>query len=127
MHAFFDDYRALVSNKIFLCLRDGYYYKFIKCFNIYTSNVRCHVENLSLEVNSIDDCYNDPSISRSQVIKWVGEIKERLKCWLRETIEFVNKFDRELWKNPLKRWLFKNRIKLLQKAISEGQRILNAK
>lgn len=122
MHAFFDDYRVLVSRKIIMCLKDGFYYKFIKYFKIYTSNVRCHFENLSLEIQSISDCNNDPTISRHQINKWVGEINTRLNLWVRETRVFLREIGRESWRNPLKRWLVKNRMKQLQKAINEGQR-----
>jgi len=122
MHAFFDDYRVLVSRKIILCIKDGFYYKFIKYFRIYTSNVRCHFENLSLEIQSINDCNNDPTISRNQINKWVGEIKTRLNLWVRETRVFLREIGRESWLNPLKRWLVKNRMKQLQKAINEGQK-----
>ena len=122
MHAFFDDYRVLVSRKIILCIKDGFYYKFIKYFRIYTSNVRCHFENLSLEIQSINDCNNDPTISRNQINKWVGEINTRLNLWVRETRVFLREIGRESWLNPLKRWLVKNRMKQLQKAINEGQK-----
>lgn len=122
MHAFFDDYRALVSRKIILCIKDGFYFKFIKYFKIYTSNARCHFENLSLEIQSINDCSNDSTISRNQINKWVGEINTRLNLWVRETSEFLREISRESWRNSLKRWLVKNRIKQLQKAINEGQR-----
>lgn len=122
MHAFFDDYRVLVSRKIIMCLKDGFYYKFFKYFKIYTSNVRCHFENLSLEIQSINDCNNDPTISRNQINKWVGEINTRLTLWVRETRVFLREIGRESWRNPLKRWLVKNRMKQLQKAIAEGQK-----
>ena len=122
MHAFFDDYRVLVSRKIIMCLKDGFYYKFFKYFKIYTSNVRCHFENLSLEIQSINDCNNDPTISRNQINKWVGEINTRLNLWVRETRVFLREIGRESWRNPLKRWLVKNRMKQLQKAIAEGQK-----
>ena len=122
MHAFFDDYRVLVSRKIIMCLKDGFYYKFFKYFKIYTSNVRCHFENLSLEIQSINDCNNDPTISRNQINKWVGEINTRLNLWVKETRVFLREIGRESWRNPLKRWLVKNRMKQLQKAIAEGQK-----
>lgn len=122
MHAFFDDYRVLVSRKIIMCLKDGFYYKFFKYFKIYTSNVRCHFENLSLEIQSINDCNNDPTISRNQINKWVGEINTRLNLWVSETRVFLREIGRESWRNPLKRWLVKNRMKQLQKAIAEGQK-----
>lgn len=122
MHAFFDDYRVLVSRKIIMCLKDGFYYKFFKYFKIYTSNVRCHFENLSLEIQSINDCNNDPTISRNQINKWVGEINTRLNLWVKETRVFLREIGRESWRNPLKKWLVKNRMKQLQKAIAEGQK-----
>ena len=121
MHAFFDDYRVLVSRIIIMCIKDGLYYKFIKYFKIYTSNVRCHFENLSLEIQSINDCNNDPSISRNQINKWVGEINTRLNHWVMETREFIRDISRESWSDPLKRWLVKNRLKQLQKAVNNGQ------
>ena len=122
MHAFFDDYRVLVSREIIMCIKDGFYYKFIKYFRIYTSNVRCHFENLSLEIQSINDCNNDPTTSRNQINKWVGEINTRLNLWVQETRVFLREIGRVSWRNPLKRWLVKNRMKQLQKAINEGQR-----
>lgn len=121
MHAFFDDYRVLVSRKIIMCIKDGFYYKFIKYFKIYTSNVRCHFENLSLEIQSINDCNNDPTISRNQINKWVGEINTRLNLWVRETNAFIREIRRESWGNPLKSWLVKNRLRQLQKAVNDGQ------
>lgn len=60
MHAFFDDYRILVSKKMIQWLRDGAYTKFIKYFKYYNSNVKCHFENLSIETNEIELCLNDP-------------------------------------------------------------------
>ncbi|MBO5613512.1 MAG: RelA/SpoT domain-containing protein [Prevotella sp.] len=122
MHAFFDDYRLLVSRKVISCIKDGSYFKFFKYFGIYTSNVRCHFENLTLEIQSINDCSYDPTISRNQIKKWVGEINTRLSLWVRETREFLREIGRESWRNPLKRCLVKNRMKQLQKAINEGQR-----
>ena len=103
-------------------MKDGQYYKFFKYFKIYTSNVRCHFENLTQEVQSINDCSNDPTISKNQINKWVGEINTRLTLWVRETRVFLREISRESWRNPLKRWLVKNRMKQLQKAINEGQK-----
>ena len=122
MHAFFDDYRVMVSRKIILCIRDGYYYKFFKYFKIYTSNVKCHFENMTQEVQSINECKNEHEISRNQINKWAGEINLRLTLWVGETREFLRKIGMVSWRDPLKRWLVKNRIRQLQKAINEGQR-----
>lgn len=122
MHAFFDDYRVMVSRKIIQCIKDGHYFKFFKYFNIYTSNVRCHFENMTQEVQSINECKNDSFISRNQINKWVGEINTRLSLWVRETREFLRMIGLVSWSDPLKRWLVMNRIKQLQKAIDEGQK-----
>lgn len=123
MHAFFDDYRVLVSQKIIQCVKDGFYYKFFKYFKIYTSNVKSHFENLTLEMRSIDACNNDPTISKNQINKWVGEINSRLSLWVRETREFLRKISIHSRGNMFKRWLVKNRIKQLAKAVADGQKL----
>lgn len=122
MHAFFDDYRVLVSQKIIQCVKDGYYFKFFKYFKIYTSNVKCHFENLTLEIQSINACNSDPFISKNQINKWVREVNIRLSLWVRETRIFLGKISIESNSNMIKRWLVKNRIKQLAKAVSDGQR-----
>lgn len=122
MHAFFDDYRVLVSQKIVQCVKDGYYYKFFRYFRIYTSNVKCHFKNLSLEIQSINACNSDPTISKNQIGKWVREINSRLSLWLRETSLFLRRIRIESKGNVLKRWLVQNRINQLAKAVKDGQR-----
>ena len=126
MHAFFDDYRVLVANRIVECVRNGEYIKFIKFFRIYTSNVKCHVQNLSLEMRSIDTCNNDSSISKHQVNKWSKEIKERLLTWFKETRGFIRMIAEETRGNVFRRWIVKNRLKRLAKAVSDGQKPLKA-
>lgn len=123
MHAFFDDYRVLVSQKIIQCIKDGYYYKFFRYFKIYTSNVKSHFENLTLEIRSIHACNSDPTIGKNQINKWVGEINSRLSLWVRETREFLQKISMHSRGNMFKRWLVKNRIKQLAKAIADGQKL----
>lgn len=111
MHAFFDDYRVLVSKRIVQCLVDGAYHKFIKYFNIYNSNVRSHFENLSLEMCEIMACNSDSSIPKNQINKWKKEIQDRLSLWFRETKDFMSTLGRESRGRTLVRWLVKNRIK----------------
>lgn len=121
MHAFFDDYRALLSEKIIECMEEERYLRFIQYFSVYNSNVRCHFENLSLEVNSIKDCEVDTSISKNQINKWTSEIRTRLTMWYKETNSFLNKLGRVTERYGFKEWIVKNRIKSLAKAISKGQ------
>lgn len=123
MHAFFDDYRVLVSQKIIQCIKNGYYYQFFRYFKIYTSNVKSHFENLTLEIRSIHACNSDPTIGKNQINKWVGEINSRLSLWVRETREFLQKISMHSRGNMFKRWLVKNRIKQLAKAIADGQKL----
>lgn len=123
MHAFFDDYRVLVSQKIIHCVKNGYYYKFFKYFKIYTSNVKSHFENLTLEIQSINACNSDPIISKNQINKWIREINSRLSLWVRETREFLRIISMHSRGNMFKRWLVMNRIKQLAKAIADGQKL----
>lgn len=123
MHAFFDDYRVLGSQKIIQCIKNGYYYQFFRYFKIYTSNVKSHFENLTLEIRSIHACNSDPTIGKNQINKWVGEINSRLSLWVRETREFLQKISMHSRGNMFKRWLVKNRIKQLAKAIADGQKL----
>ena len=126
MHAFFDDYRVLLSEKIIECIKEERYVRFMKCFHVYNSNVRCHFENLSLEINSIKDCEKDASISKNQINNWVREIKTRIALWFKETNDFLNSLGRVTERYGFKEWIVKNRIRSLGKAISKGQKKFSA-
>lgn len=117
MHAFFDDYRILVSQKIIRCVRENEYRNFIKYFKIYTSNVVSHFENLSIEVKGLQSCNIDPSIPRSQINKWVKEIDDRLNLWFNETQTFLRIISRESRDSVIKKWLVKSRVRCLSKAV----------
>lgn len=124
MHAFFDDYRVLVSEKIIECVREGKYRDFIKYFGTYNDNVRCHFENLTMEVESINSCNHDPTTSKYQINKWIKEIADRLSMWSRETNSFLRRIVRESSGDSVMRWLVKNRIRKLSKAVAKGQKVL---
>ena len=117
MHAFFDDYRILVSKKIIKCLRESEYGNFIKYFKVYTSNVKSHFVNLSIEVNGLQTCNIDSSIPKSQINKWVKEIDSRFKHWYDETNAFIKIISHDAKGNIIKKWLVNERVKSLSKAI----------
>lgn len=121
MHTFFDDYRVLVSRKIIQCVEDRAYRKFLRYFKIYSSNVKCHIENLSLEMTSISNCNNDSTIPKEQIKKWGKELKDRLKRWFKETLGFIRTLAHTSNDNLYMRWLVKNRIHRLSKVVSKGQ------
>lgn len=121
MHAFFDDYRVLLAERIIECVEKEKYTRFFKYFRIYNSNVRCHFENLSLEVNGVKESEKDTSVSKSQIIKWIREINDRLALWFKETDGFLNRLGHVTERNGIKELIVKNRIKSLAKAISKGQ------
>ena len=128
MHAFFDDYRILLSKKIVQCLKEKSYLKFIKYFNCYNSNVKCHVENLCMEVNAIESYSNDPTFtSYSQIAKWLKEIKDRLSLWKKETMDFLDVLTVEIKGSVLIEWLVSNRMKKMTKAVLDGQKPLSKK
>lgn len=89
MHAFFDDYRILVSKKIIECVKEGDYYNLFRDFGIYNDNLKCHIRNLSMEIRGINACANDPQVSKHQLNKWEKEIKDRIVMWRQETRSFV--------------------------------------
>jgi len=120
MHAFFDDYRALLAERIIECVRTEHYRRFFSYFRVYNNDVRCHFENMSLEVKSIVKCKADPTISRNQINKWVKEIQYRLSLWSGETKEFLNRLRLVGSSNWFKRRLIINRVKRLAKAASDG-------
>lgn len=126
MHAFFDDYRVLVSRWIVRCVSDGSYGKFIKFFSIYNSNVRSHFENLSMEMRAIQACNGDPTIPKNQINKWKKEIKNRLMLWFKETEFFLGVLGRASRDSFIARWLVENRIKRMAKAVKEGQKPLHS-
>lgn len=117
LHAFFDDYRTLVTQRIIMCVRNGEYKKFLKYFRSYTCNVKSHFENLSLEVAGIQSCDGDSSIPKSQILKWVKEIDNRLDLWFNETDAFLRTIAYESRGSVIKKWLVKSRVKRLKRAI----------
>ena len=122
MHAFFDDYRVLVSEKITVCVKENDYYNFFKDFGIYNNNLKCHFRNLSLEVESIKACFKDNSISKKQLKQWQKELVERLKTWQDETNKFISSLAHFSKGSSIKRWLVRNRLKQMAKAVVNGQR-----
>lgn len=127
MHAFFDDYRVLISKKIIQCVRDKAYLKFVRYFKIYNSNVRSHVENLSFEMKAIKACKSDSGIPTYQIYKWRNELQNRLKRWLDETNGFVAILGRETRGRFFVRWLAASSVKRMAKAVEEGQKPLRAR
>lgn len=119
MHAFFDDYRVLVSRKIIRCIRENEYRCFKRYFKIYTSNVISHFENQSIEVKGLQSCNIDPTIPRSQINKWVKEIDDRLNMWFNETQTFLRNISRESRGSVIKKWLVKRSVRHLSKAVEK--------
>lgn len=124
MHAFFDEYRNMVSKRIIHYVRDGAYIKVVRYFNYYNNNVKCHFQNLSLELKGINSCYSDLTITKNQIGKWVKEIKNRLQQWVKETDYFFRILGRETRGDLMMKMLLKSRIKHMIKAVSEGQKSL---
>lgn len=123
MHAFFDDYRVLVSKKIIECVQKNDYYHVYTDFKIYYDNLRSHIGNLTLEVRSIEACSSDPTISKYQLNKWKNEIKERMAMWRRETNDFIRILALSASGSPIKKWLIRNRLNHMAKAINAGRQV----
>ena len=121
MHTFFNDYRALLAEKIIESVEKGHYHLFFKYFHTYNNDVRYHFENMSKELKSINACYKDSTIPRNQITNWIKDINYRLSLWNTETNDFLKKLMQVSEGNSFKRFIVKNRIKRLKKAVSEGQ------
>ena len=124
MHAFFDDFRAVLARQIIECARNSQYRKFNKYFSIYNNDVRYHFENMSLEVKEIESCNSDPSISKHQVNKWIKEIKERILSWYGETQLFLRQLVKVINGSSVKKWFISQRVESLARAIEAGQAVL---
>lgn len=122
MHAFFDDYRALLADRIIESLKGEHYRHFFRYFRVYNSDVRGHIGNMSMEMKSISACYNDSSLSRSQINNWVKEIQNRSFRWQREVNDFLKRLSYVSHGDRFKRWVINNRVKGLKRAVSEGLR-----
>ena len=120
MHAFFDDYRALLAERIIECVKTERYRLFYRYFRVYNNDVRSHFRNMSLEAKDINTCKADPNISRNQINSWVKEIQSRLSLWQGETATFLRRLSLVSRGSRFKRWLIRNRIKRLAKAVTEG-------
>lgn len=122
MHTFFDDYRAILADRIINCLKQERYRCFFRYFKVYNSDVRGHIGNLSKEIRSIESCYNDSTLSRNQINNWVKEINARINLWRVETNDFFKRLSYVSYGNRFKRWLISNRVERLRKAVSRGWR-----
>lgn len=117
MHAFFDDYRRLVSRKIIECVNRNSYMQFIKDFNIYDKNLKYYMKNLKNEFAGMTLCIKDDNISRSQINKWMREVKERFEQWAHEMKVFLETLYKVSAGKPLYRVLVRNRINRLKKLV----------
>lgn len=120
MHAFFDDYRLLVSKKIIECVHTNSLRQFLKDFNIYGKNIKYYFKNLNVELNSIRKCVDDHDVSRNQINKWAREVQERTNMWSHETGSFLKILYNASFNKPLYRLLIRNRLNRLQKWVSVG-------
>ena len=120
MHAFFDDYRKLVSRKIIECVNTNSYRKFFRDFRIYVKNLRYYLNNLQNEIDEMAKCIDDRGISRNQIIKWQRELRDRLALWAKETQVFLSTLYKASYGKPLYRLIIKNRIRRLPHLVAQG-------
>lgn len=115
MHAFFDDYRRLVSKKIIECVTTNNFRQFMRDFLIYSKNIKYYFKNLQAELKSMELCVAERDISRAQINKWTKDVKERPSEWARETTDFLNTLFLVSNKKPLYRLFIRNRLSRLQR------------
>ena len=118
LHAFFDDYRAILAKRIVNCVLTGSYVQFFRFFKVYNRDVRCHFNNMIQEINSIETCVNDDSISRNQINKCIKELRRRMFLWRDESKRFLYEMIAVSNGSHFRKCLIKNRTKRLSKVIS---------
>lgn len=114
MHAFFDDYRRLVSRKIIESITTNNFRPVVKDFSIYSNNIKYYFNNLRAELTSMEGCVKEPDISRAQMNKWMNEVKDRLVDWSNETTRFFNTLFIVTNNKPIYRIYLRTRLNRLQ-------------
>lgn len=115
MHAFFDDYRRLVSKKIIESITTNNFRTFVKDFSIYSKNIKYYFHNLRAELKSMEGCVKDNDISRAQMNKWMNEVKDRLVDWSNETTRFFDTLFFVTENKPIYRIYLRTRLNRLQR------------
>lgn len=118
MHAFFDDFRKLVSEHIILDLQKHQLWQLHKDFNQYRRNSICHWKNLKLEILQMFST-SLTNANTEQLAKWKGLLQSQVQHWGKETGKLVEKIAFETSGSFLLRIYFKNRFKRLSIQLSE--------
>lgn len=119
MHAFFDEYRTVLADRIVYCVENNHYFHFSQYFRAYTSNFKCHYTNLSNEIKTFDNCSKDCNISRNQFNKWNKDLSERIKQWTFEMKTFLTMLQKKCRNSFVWRTIVLHRINRLAKVITD--------
>lgn len=118
MHAFFDDFRRLVSEHIIEDIKKHHLWQLHKDFNQYRRNSICHWKNLKLEIMQMfsTSLTND---NAAQMGKWKELLQSQVLHWGKETRKLVVKMAKETSGSIFLRTYLKYRFKHLSIHLSK--------
>lgn len=90
MHAFFDDFRKLISYSILFDVQNHNLFQLHKDFNLYKRNSICHWRNLKQEILQLVTA-NKTNTNKTQLRKWEKNLRTQISLWSDETKKLVRK------------------------------------
>lgn len=118
MHAFFEDFRRLVSEHILSDIQNHNLFQLHKNFNLYKRNSICHWRNLKQEILQMIDAYQT-NTNKSQLKKWEKKLQLQVSQWGDETKKMVRRVAIASNDSVLLRGYLKYRFNKLSKLLSK--------
>lgn len=118
MHAFFEDFRRLVSEHILSDIQNHNLFQLHKNFNLYKRNSICHWRNLKQEILQMIDAYQT-NTNKSQLKKWEKKLQSQVSQWGDETKKMVRRVAIASNDSVLLRGYLKYRFNKLSKLLSK--------
>lgn len=118
MHAFFEDFRRLVSEHILSDIQNHNLLQLHKNFNLYKRNSICHWRNLKQEILQMMYAYQT-NTNKSQLKKWEKKLQLQVSQWGNETKNMVRKVAIASNGSVLLRGYLKYRFNKLSKLLSK--------
>lgn len=118
MHAFFEDFRRLVSEHILSDIQNHNLLQLHKNFNLYKRNSICHWRNLKQEILQMIYAYQT-NTNKSQLKKWEKKLQSQVSQWGDETKRMVRRVAIASNDSVLLRGYLKYRFNKLSKLLSK--------
>lgn len=120
MHAFFDEYRNFVSERIIRQINGDSYLLIRRDFANYLENLECHLKNLQQEYASVLGLKGpEHAAYAAEILQWENELDEKTARWKQDVGDFVMSLimtaDRDLFSDEF----IKDQLRSINRMISE--------